>query len=238
MMLQKYWVPDKRKGTGCGLSKADSCIFVMRKSWTRLSGNPARLQHLTLAHIKSLLKLQGRNQVMWHGLQRQACSGSRLHVKLIYAVATPGQSTRRRRAAWWAARLRPGSRRPGARPQPCAWPPRAPGRRRPCQVGSDPCATRLESPAADRLLRTHCCYSFECLGFSTGSCCSSAAACLHEVTLAHGVPVDPANLRKSGALPLLSQPQAQARRRQSSSVAGHLYHRRKRNVLASLHDDS
>jgi hypothetical protein len=49
---------------------------------------------------------------------------------------------------------------------------------------------------------------------------------------------DPAALRKSGALPLLSQPQAQARRRQSSSVAGHLYHRRKRNVLASLHDDS
>jgi hypothetical protein len=51
------------------------------------------------------------------------------------------------------------------------------------------------------------------------------------------MPADLANLRKSGALPLLSQPQAQARR-QSSSVAGHLYHRRKRNVLASLHDDS
>lgn len=43
-------------------------------------------------------------------------------------------------------------------------------------------------------------------------------------------------LRKSGAMPLLNQPQAQALRRQRSSVAGAL-HRRKKNVLASLHDD-
>ena len=52
---------------------------------------------------------------------------------------------------------------------------------------------------------------------------------------------DPTNgmppLRKSGAMPLLNQPQAQALRRQRSSVAGALYQRKKKNVLASLNDD-
>lgn len=80
-------------------------------------------------------------------------------------------------------------------------------------------------------------------GKKKGWCSSGWWCALEVVPMFHVQNVSPAiadaaALRKSGALPLLSQPQAQARRRQHSSVAGHLYHRRKRNVLASLHDDS